>query len=193
MKKIIKLKCTNCGANIEITDKRDYLFCEYCGIKLILDDENEYVHRHIDEADMKRAETEQVVKLKNIEISEKRHEERKKEVKIKFIINALIIISCILAFSLFFSSMKKQSDQQEEELQLLVDEIKIDVANERFDDAYIKAKLIVYTEDWSSDIEEKWDDIRKEVINYIIQKEKEVTGKSTHKPEKDGFFDNLFN
>ena len=61
MKKIIKLKCTNCGANLEITDKRDYLFCEYCGIKLILDDENEYVHRHIDEADMKRAETEQVV------------------------------------------------------------------------------------------------------------------------------------
>lgn len=78
MKNLIKLKCTSCGANLSVEEKRDFLFCQYCGTKLIIDNENEFIYRHIDEADIKRAETEQLVKLKELEINEKRHEENKK-------------------------------------------------------------------------------------------------------------------
>lgn len=196
MKSLIKLKCTSCGANVSIEEKREFLYCQYCGTKLILNNENEYIYRHIDDADIKRAETERIVKLKKLEIAEKKNEENKKEFKKKVLKGFLIVFACLLVYYLIFvlpfSNMEKQSIQQEEELQEIVDEIMIDVENKKFDDAYIKAQSIKYTENWSSEIEEKWDNTRKEVINHIIEKEKEVTGKSTHKPEKDGFFTNFF-
>lgn len=196
MKKLIKLKCTSCGANLSTEEKREFLFCEYCGTKLILDNENEYIYRHIDDADIKRAETERIVKLKKLELAEKKYEENKKEFKKKLLKGFLIAFGYLLVFYLIcvlpYSIMEKQSIQQEEELQQLVDEIMIDVENKRFDDAYIKAQSIKYTENWSSEIEEKWDNTRKKVIDHIIKKEKETTGKSTLKPEKDGFFNNLF-
>lgn len=87
----------------------------------------------------------------------------------------------------------RKSQRQEQELQELVEEVQEDKKNEDFDSAYVKAQSIKYTEDWSSDIEDKWDNTRKEVINQIIQAEKEATGESTHKSEKDGLFDGLFN
>lgn len=37
----------------------------------------------------------------------------------------------------------------------------IDIDNEDFDTAYIKAQSIKYTANWSSDIEDKWDNTRK--------------------------------
>lgn len=196
MKNLIQLKCTSCGANLSIEEKRETLFCEYCGTRLVLDNENEYIYRHIDEADIKRAETERLVKLKELEIDEIKHEENKKEFKKKALKGILITFACVLVYYLIlvlpFSNMEKKSIKQEKELQQLVDEIMIDVENEKFDDAYIKAQSIKYTESWSSEIEEKWDNTRKKVINHIIAKEKEVTGKSVHKPEKNGFFSNLF-
>lgn len=53
-----KIQCPNCGANLNVSEKRDVLFCEYCGSKLILTDENHYkldvnythTYREIDEA-----------------------------------------------------------------------------------------------------------------------------------------------
>lgn len=71
----------------------------------------------------------------------------------------------------------------------MVEEIQDDIDDGVFDEAYIKAQSIKYTADWSSEIEDKWDNIRKEVIDQIIEAEKEATGSSSHKPEKDGWFD----
>jgi len=102
MKNLIKLKCTSCGANLSIEEKREILFCQYCGAKLILDNENKYIYRHIDEADIKRAETEQIVKLKELEIEEKRHEENKKIVRfmaILTLLGGLIGIICFIIAS----------------------------------------------------------------------------------------------
>lgn len=39
-KKLIRLKCTSCNTDLSIEGKRDFLFCEYCGTKLIIDNEN---------------------------------------------------------------------------------------------------------------------------------------------------------
>lgn len=39
--KIISLKCSECGANLEIADGRTSCYCQYCGSKLILDDEKQ--------------------------------------------------------------------------------------------------------------------------------------------------------
>lgn len=39
-KNLIRLKCTSCNNDLSIEGKRDFLFCEYCGTKLIIDNEN---------------------------------------------------------------------------------------------------------------------------------------------------------
>ena len=48
--KIVEFKCPACGASLKADISRDVMFCEYCGKKLILDDEALYVKMTIDNA-----------------------------------------------------------------------------------------------------------------------------------------------
>ena len=68
------IKCPDCGAHLEIEGKRDTMFCNFCGAKVVLSNDNEYVYRHVDEAEImraeteaKRAETERLMQLKELE------------------------------------------------------------------------------------------------------------------------------
>ena len=70
--KLISVKCPDCGAQLNIEEGRKTAFCSYCGAKVILSNENEITFRHVDEANLKKAETERMVKLKQIELMEKR-------------------------------------------------------------------------------------------------------------------------
>ena len=38
--KVVSLTCPGCGANLSIEDGRKQCFCEYCGMKIMLDDES---------------------------------------------------------------------------------------------------------------------------------------------------------
>ena len=49
-----------------------------------------------------------------------------------------------------------------------------DIENEDFDEAYIKAQSIKHTSPWSDEVEEKWENTRKEMIGQIIKAEKEA-------------------
>lgn len=191
--KLTELKCKECGAILTVNDELKKVSCNYCGAEFVVDNEGtKHTYVKIDEAELKRAETERLVRLKQLENVDKKHAEKRVEFKRQVIKWILIAIACLIGYFLLFeypfASMKNESIQQENELQQLVDEIMVDVENEKFDEAYMKAQLIIYTENWSSEVEEKWEKIRKEVINYIIEQEKKVTGKSNHKPEKDGWF-----
>lgn len=107
MKNLINLKCPNCSANLSVEEGREFLFCEYCGAKLILNNENEYIYRHIDDADIKRAETEQLIKLKKLEMDEKRHEENKKITKIMAIITVIGVLICIISYIIASNSLNE--------------------------------------------------------------------------------------
>ena len=89
--KLISVKCPECNAVLDLEENRKQAFCTYCGTKILINNENEYTYRHIDEAGIKRAETERIIKLKKMELAEnkRRAEERTKMLK--------IIISLILA------------------------------------------------------------------------------------------------
>jgi len=68
-----ELKCPTCGAGLKYDEgiKRDFMFCEFCGTKVSISDQ--YITNHIiDEADIKRAETERIVKLKEVEAKNER-------------------------------------------------------------------------------------------------------------------------
>ena len=55
-----------------------------------------------------------------------------------------------------------------------------------------KAWIVPCTKDNITRLEKIGCVVGKEIIDYVIQKEKEVTGKSKHKPEKNVFLSNLF-
>ena len=111
MKKIISLKCPSCGAVLS-DENKDVMFCKYCGSKLIVDNDNEYIHKNVDVADVKRAETEQLVKLKELEMKEKENEHKKEVLRIKIkssiILLAIGIIMMVLGFA--FGSASGDSD-----------------------------------------------------------------------------------
>lgn len=68
------VKCPECGANLPIEEGRERVFCSYCGTQIVMTNENEHTYRHIDEAELKRAETEQLIHLKELEMVEKENE-----------------------------------------------------------------------------------------------------------------------
>ena len=48
--KLISVKCPDCGQTLSIEENRTQAFCTYCGAKVLISNENEYVFRKVDEA-----------------------------------------------------------------------------------------------------------------------------------------------
>lgn len=104
------IKCPDCGAHLEIEGKRDTMFCNFCGAKVVLSNDNEYVYRHVDEAEImraeteaKRAETERLMQLKELEKAEedKKAAEKSKKNRLYICLSLVVfgIIFMILGFS----------------------------------------------------------------------------------------------
>ena len=108
-------KCPQCGANLTFTDDRDVGYCEFCGTKISFEDMR-VTQRIIDEAEMKRAETEQLREKHRIEIEQKKMEEEERQKleaknfrekrareqsmlkKIYFTVSAVLLIAFIIFF-----------------------------------------------------------------------------------------------
>ena len=97
--KFTSVKCPECGANLPIEEGRTQVFCSYCGTKVIVTNENEYIYRHIDEAEIKQAETDRIVELKRLEMVEKRLAHRQKVKKLKIIITIILGIIALISYS----------------------------------------------------------------------------------------------
>lgn len=75
--------------------------------------------------------------------------------------------------------------KQEQELQAIVDQIMIDIENEDFAAAYVKANSLYWDDSWTSEGEDKWDATRKEIIKQIEEAEKKSTGSITNSSDED--------
>lgn len=108
--RLIAVKCPECGAQLKIESGRKKLFCSYCGTQILVDNDNEYTIneniRHIDEAEIKKAEAsvrkteaERTIQLKKLEIIENKRKsfERTKRFKIILSIVLAIIGSILIA------------------------------------------------------------------------------------------------
>lgn len=96
MKTLIELRCPSCGASLEVEEDRETAFCQYCGKKILINDENAFTYRRIDEADIKRAETERMIQLKEMELDGKEQSRRKKETILWTAAAALLILIGII-------------------------------------------------------------------------------------------------
>lgn len=104
--KTILLKCPDCNQNLSVDEGRDFCFCQYCGAKVMVRNENEKIIRRIDEAKLKqlemenkKLEMEQQIRLKELEMLEKERAaaEKKKKIRIKIgIVVAIIGLILIL-------------------------------------------------------------------------------------------------
>lgn len=69
------VKCPSCGAELTVKDdNRDFMFCEFCGAKVRLDDYQE-THRYVNEAEVQRVKAEKELELKKMEMEEKKRKE----------------------------------------------------------------------------------------------------------------------
>ncbi len=97
---LISVKCPDCGRTLSIEENRTQAFCSYCGAKILISNENEYIFRQIDEADIKKAETDRMIRLRELEIAEKNSSLRKALTIIWVVLSLiLIVIALVLMLS----------------------------------------------------------------------------------------------
>ena len=110
MKSVIELKCPRCGADLSAENDREILYCEYCGAKIVLTDENTFTInktiRKIDDAEIARAETERIVQMHKIEMEKEQEKKKRKQLKYKIVIACLldvigIVMICLNRHSFF--------------------------------------------------------------------------------------------
>ncbi len=98
--KLISVKCPDCGQTLSIEENRTQAFCTYCGAKVLISNENEYVFRQIDEAGIQKAETERIIRLKELELTEKNSSLRKVLTIIWLIVTLILLaIAVVLMIS----------------------------------------------------------------------------------------------
>lgn len=88
----ISVKCPACGASFNAEEDREFSFCTYCGSKIMTTNDNEHIYRNIDEARIKEAETDRMVRMRELEMEEKSNISR------KYLIIAWIAGSAFLLF-----------------------------------------------------------------------------------------------
>jgi DNA-directed RNA polymerase subunit RPC12/RpoP len=99
----ISCKCPECGAELQVEGNREFAFCTYCGAKIMLQNDNEQIYHYINDADIKRAETEQLIEIKRMEIAENKRKSAEKaksrKIKLSIIIGFFMIVSIALCYT----------------------------------------------------------------------------------------------
>lgn len=183
------LFCPNCGASLEVEDGLDTFFCKYCGYKILLQGQS-------------KAAYDAKVRVKHMEHKERLQEKRDAQERYRMEFKqkderrtmAILfgILGAMIAMSLIIPAVGAK--KQERELQAIVDQIMIDIENEDFAAAYVKANSLYWDDSWTSEGEDKWDATRKEIIKQIEEAEKNATGSTTNSSDEDedddgGFWD----
>lgn len=88
--RFVSIKCPECGASLDVEEGRQQIFCSYCGTKVMVQNDNEYIYRHIDEASIKQAEADKIVQLRKLEIIERKRAEAAKVKRVKIIVSILV-------------------------------------------------------------------------------------------------------
>ncbi len=108
------------------------------------------------------------------------YRETNKEISSKGKLRPMILIGIIVAFLLLFGIFglfeNRKSEKQIEELNNTVEQIQIDIQNEDYDEALIKAHSLHYDATSDYKLKNKWDDQREALIEMIEEK-KEESGK----------------
>ena len=177
------LFCPNCGASLEVEDGLDTFFCKYCGYKILLQGQSKAAY----DAKVRVKHMEHKERLQDKRDAQERYrmefkqKDERRTLAIVFGILGAIIAMCLIISAVGNAGAKKQ----DRELQAIVDQIMIDIENEDFAAAYVKANSLYWDDSWTSEGEDKWDATRKEIIKQIEEAEKKATGSTTNSSNED--------
>lgn len=112
--KFTSVKCPECGANLPIEEGRERIFCSYCGTPVIITNENEKIIRHVDDAKIKRAETDRMIQFEQLELEKRRLnqeiEDAERASKLQNIFAKIWLIFVIILFCICIGLLFLQSD-----------------------------------------------------------------------------------
>ncbi|MCR4922887.1 MAG: TFIIB-type zinc finger domain-containing protein [Lachnospiraceae bacterium] len=94
------VKCPQCNADLSVEGNKEFFFCQYCGTKVMVNNENEYIYRTIDEAGIKQAETDRFIRLRQLEMQERAEHSRKKLIVMWLIATALLTLMGIIGMTI---------------------------------------------------------------------------------------------
>ena len=157
--------CENCGAIYEVGTS----FCAYCGTPVPKDEITKTINinknisvdkRYEDVAECKKVDSKERLEMEKLR-------QKGKEDKRTLLIVISIFLLMFAVIGIFVGIGKYNSNLEEEKLEALAEEIMIDIENGNYDQAFVKANKIHYTAGWSSEIEEKWNEIRESLLKQI--------------------------
>lgn len=108
--KMIAVKCPQCGANLDVEDGRKTLFCQYCGAKVIIQNDNEHIYHTIDDAAVERAETERMIKKHQIEMSRIRAANKGQRLKLKIKFTFVLAVVGVLMMMIGYGAAGASGD-----------------------------------------------------------------------------------
>ena len=97
---VTALKCPTCGGNFSVDEGMKQAFCPYCRSQVVITNENEHIYHNIDDARIKEAETDRMIKLKQLEMEEKNSINRKYLVVIWLASTAILLLIGIIGSSI---------------------------------------------------------------------------------------------
>ena len=109
MVSLINLQCPNCSANLEVDPKLNQCFCQYCGTKILIHNENEQIIRHIDEAKITEVELNYVIKQQQLNDAKAARENELAEIKAshertKNTQHTMFIVAAVIAIVSFITN-----------------------------------------------------------------------------------------
>ena len=178
-KTFVPCTCPNCGANLTVESGIDTFFCQYCGAKILLqNDKNLKARIRVKKLEHAEKMADKVVgyfdrrrEQKAIEEEKKRIEEekRRKDSNIMALFGVLFFVLVLVGCGFILANSAKESKKQEAELQQMVEQIQTDIKNGDYNSAYVKASSLNYTSGYSSSAKEKWDETRQNLLTLIDQ------------------------
>lgn len=100
MIELTSLKCPECGSSLDVPKDRDYVFCQFCGTKILLNNSNEQIVRHVDEAAIKQAENARIAEQNRIELEKMKLKSDNLKRKTGLVLLGLTILYMIIIFVL---------------------------------------------------------------------------------------------
>ncbi len=103
-KTLIDLTCDKCGANLRVTSDREFLFCEFCGKKVWVTENNVVtIHRIEDIAGIKRAEIEKEIRIKELETKKQKDDNKTMVASLFYGLLTLIVMLVLGVFIQIFA------------------------------------------------------------------------------------------
>lgn len=99
MKTLFELKCPSCGAQLDYEEGMEYIFCKYCGTKILISDENTYTFKNVDYAEIEKAKNESKRISIQEDIIKREYEKDEKETR-RYNKNSLIFAGMLAVFIL---------------------------------------------------------------------------------------------